>query len=187
MAQTSKSKAYAYRIKPLVLVAYSCGYALVACLSFNVAWGGEWLLRLGPMRFGAAASNVLLWLLFGGMAFLSAYYMAMLLCQLRFKHRVLIGADDLRVGFSQFSSAIAIIPYDSIESVEVRLAGSHKLAKRAKSILVIRSVLGQEFEIREKYLAGPKTFRRIHSEILARLSGPERQEAAESLAAMDAT
>ena len=86
---------------------------------------------------------------------------------------------------SQFSNAITTIPYDSIESVEVRLDGRHKLANRAKSILVIRSVNGQEYEIREKYLAGPKTFTRVHTEILTRLSGPERQKAAESLSAMD--
>jgi hypothetical protein len=139
------------------------------------------------MRFGDTASSVLHWSLGGAAVCVAMYYMAMILCQLRFKHRVVIGPDELRVGFSQFSSAVAVIPYDSIESVEVRLDGRHKLTKRAKSILVIRSVLGQEFEIREKYLAGPKTFRRIHTEIQNRLSGPERRKAAESLAAMDAT
>ena len=184
MAEMLKSKAYSYRMKPPVLGACGVGCSALACMFFYIAMGEEYGIRIGPMRFGRAASIVIYWLLGGGAACSAAYYLALLLCQLRFKHRLLIGTTELQIPLSQFSGTIVTIPYDRIESVEVRMDARHRLTRRAKSILFIRLVFGHEYQILEKYLAGPKTFIKVHTEILNRLAGPERQETAESLTAM---
>jgi len=184
MTETLKPKAYAYRLKASVLLLWAIGYSALAYVVFTTISSGEYLYRIGPMRVGETPSLILSWSLFGIAACLAAYYLVMLLFRFRLKHRLVIGSEELRIPLSQFSKAIAAIPYDRIESLEVRLDGRHRLSKRAKSTLVIRSVEGREYEIREKYLAGPKTFRRVHADILNRTGGVERQEAVESLSAM---
>ena len=94
MTETVKPKVYAYRMKPLVLLAWTVGYSALAYLFFTMAWDGEFLLRIGPMRFGETSSIILLWSLFGGVVCIAAYYLLLLVVQLRFKHRLIEGYED---------------------------------------------------------------------------------------------